>query len=452
MGPTAVMPPTPDGEIGYILKGYPRLSETFILNEIRLLERLGLRLHLFVLKQASHQTNHAMVREITASVTYQPEVTSLTDSNLVHWLWVNLPTFLRNHVRLWRLRPTAYFRTLLAALSMSVRYRSRRFAAPKKVFLKEFLQAGAIALEVLQSGRIRHLHAHFAHGATTIAMFVSQLTGIPFSFTAHAKDIYQRKLNPGDLLPRKLRRAAFVVTCTEANKTHLTGRCQQEAPIHTVYHGLDTAFFRPSAREYEPDKVPLILAVGRLVEKKGFRYLVQACRVLKDRGHVFRCQIIGETDTESTIVTQLISDLQLTDVVSVHPAVPHETLRDIYQQSTIFALPCQIVDDGDRDGIPNVLVEAMAMELPVVSTLVTGIPELIESGVDGLLVPQKDATTLAEALALLLEHPALRQQFGKAAREKVCMRFDAQHNTVALQTLFMSCLRQAPASHQRDVV
>src|SRR5215471_12651994 len=177
---TAEVPSIPEGEIGYILKGYPRLSETFILNEIRLLESMGLSLHLFALKRARHHKNHAMVRDIQAAVTYLPEVTSLTDRNFGRWLWVNLPKFFCSHVRLWRLRPQAYLQTLLAALSMSVRYRARVFGTPEKVFLKEFLQAGAIALHVLQSGRIRHLHAHFAHGATTIAMFVSQLCALPF--------------------------------------------------------------------------------------------------------------------------------------------------------------------------------------------------------------------------------------------------------------------------------
>jgi len=384
-------------------------------------------------------------------VTYLPEVTSLTDRNFGRWLWVNLPKFFCSHVRLWRLRPQAYLQTLLAALSMSVRYRARVFGTPEKVFLKEFLQAGAIALHVLQSGRIRHLHAHFAHGATTIAMFVSQLCALPFSFTAHAKDIYQQKLNPGDLLPTKMHRAAFVVTCTAANKAHLTALCPQNVAIHTVYHGLDTAFFTPSVRSYGSNQVPVILAVGRLVAKKGFAYLVQACRHLKDQGYTFRCQIVGEADEQADTITQLIHDLQLVDTVSLHPAVPHEELRHIYQHSTIFALPCQLVDDGDRDGIPNVLVEAMAMELPVVSTIVTGIPELIEPGVSGLLVPQKDAATLAEALAMLLKSPMLRQQLGKAARAKVCICFEARRNTVALHTLFISCLRREPASREVEV-
>ena len=442
MSRTAEMPSIPEGEIGYILKGYPRLSETFILNEIRLLESMGLSLHLFALKRARHHKNHAMVRDIQAAVTYLPEVTSLTESHFVHWLWVNLPKFFCSHVWLWRLRPQAYLQTLGAAISMSVRYRSRVSGWPKKVFLKEFLQAGVIALQVVQSGRVRHLHAHFAHGATTITMFASQLCGLPFSFTAHAKDIYQQKLNPGDLLPKKMRRAAFVVTCTAANKAHLTSLGLLGVTIHTVYHGLDTTFFTPSLREYEPDQVPVILAVGRLVEKKGFTYLVQACRYLKDQGYTFRCQIVGEAGEQTDTITQLIHSLQLADTVSLHPAVPHEELRNIYQHSTIFALPCQIVDDGDWDGIPNVLVEAMAMELPVVSTMVTGIPELIEPGVNGLLVPQKDATALAASLAMLLQYPALRQQLGKAAREKVCQLFEARRTTAALQTLFVSCLRQ----------
>lgn len=432
--------PLCDYEIGYILIGYPRASETFITNEIYLLETLGLKLSLFSVKKPVNEPNPAVVSKIKAKVIYLPETTLLSDSNFFLWLWINLPKFMKSQLQLCKLRPRTYFQTWLETVRMSFKYRASFFSMPKKVFFKEFLQAGYIALKILESGRIRHLHAHFCHGATNIAMFVSQLCGIPFSFTAHAKDIYLSELNPGDLLQVKIRRAKFIVTCTEANRLHLDTICPEGGSLHRIYHGLDTELFVPSDRKDMNSKIPLVLSVGRFVEKKGFPYLIRACRLLKDKGYTFQCQIIGELDEQRKAVNQLIKDLGLEEVVFLHDAVTQEDLREIYRISAVFVLPCLIGGNGDRDGIPNVLVEAMAMGIPVVSTNISGIPELIGNRRNGLLVPEKDATALAEAIGELLRNPALGQRLGAAARDKVCRFFNARKNTLALKELFISCL------------
>jgi glycosyltransferase involved in cell wall biosynthesis len=180
--------------------------------------------------------------------------------------------------------------------------------------------------------------------------------------------------------------------------------------------------------------------VGRLVEKKGFPVLIEACRLLKDRGYQFQCQLVSGAGPCAQQVASLIHDLGLEDTVVMRPAVTQEELRLVYQQATVFTLPCQIAENNDRDGIPNVLVEAMAAGLPVVSTNISGIPELIEHGVSGLLTPQKDAPALAGAIAELLDTPALRRKLGSAAREKVCRLFDAESNILALHQLFLDCL------------
>ncbi|MEJ7710235.1 MAG: glycosyltransferase family 4 protein [Pyrinomonadaceae bacterium] len=299
---------------------------------------------------------------------------------------------------------------------MSFSYRKNLLSPPNNIFIKEFLQAGYIAERVLESGRIGHLHAHFCHTTTSVTMFASALCGIPFSFTAHAKDIYLRQLNPGDLLRVKMRRAKFVVTCTRANQAHLEEVGGKRVPVHTVYHGLDTTLFAPHLTDQEPggyQSMPLILSVGRFVEKKGYTYLVEACQLLKEKGHKFHCQLIGGDGEYADQVRNLIKELNLGETVSIRPAVTQEELLHIYQQGTIFVLPCQIISNGDRDGIPNVLVEAMSMELPVISTDISGIPELIDHEVNGLLVPQKNAVDLACAMETLLENPTLRRKLGK---------------------------------------
>ncbi len=323
---------------------------------------------------------------------------------------------------------------------MTFRYRSSFFQTPKKAFIKEFLQAGFIAEKILVSGEFRHLHGHFCHGSTTITMFVSQLIGLPFSFTAHAKDIYLPKLNPGDLLKRKIEMSQFVVTCTGANKIHLASLSPKDNAIHTIYHGLDISLFKSGREERDSEAIPLILSVGRFVEKKGFDHLMKALRMLKDQGHVFQCRIVGEPDDQSGLVKQLIQDLKLEETVFISGGITQAELRQVYRECTFFVLPCQIVNNGDRDGIPNVLVEAMAMGIPVLSTAISGIPELIETGEEGFLLPQRDDIALADAMATYLENPALRAEFAKAGRRKVCRSFDSKKTNIALKDLFISSI------------
>ena len=432
-----------DTQIGYILKGYPRTSETFITNEIRLLERMGINLSIFSIKKLEGQKNHAMTKDITSSVTYLPQADPLSETRFSKWLVDNVPKFSASHARLLKRKPLAYLETLMECLAMSIQYRNSLFELPMEVFFKEFLQAGFIASEALEIGQIQHFHAHFCHGSTTIAMFASKMSGIPYSFTAHAKDIYLKELNPGKLLQKKMRRAEFLVTCTGANEDHLKRLAPKGTKIHRIYHGLDTHLFShedEAAKQQKSDEVPVVLSVGRLVEKKGFDYLIKACALLKERGRRFQCQIVGGGDGYTEILVNLIKELKLEDTVKLHGAVTQEELRDIYKKATLFALPCLVVDNGDRDGIPNVLVEAMSMRVPVISTDISGIPELIDNNVNGLLVPEKNAVAMADAIEKLLTDPTLREQLRDAGRARVCKDFDSQITTLDLKDLFVARL------------
>jgi glycosyltransferase involved in cell wall biosynthesis len=430
-------------EIGYVLKAFGRTSETFITNEIHLLESLGAKLTIFSIKKLESQRRHGVVSRVTSPVIFLPEAAPVNEAGFLKWLCLTLPRFALVHLKLFSLRPLNYLMTLFEALRFCIRYRSRRFV-PKKVFVKEFLQAGYIAFEALEAGAIRHLHAHFCHGATTVTMFASRLSGLPFSFTAHAKDIYLGELNPGDLLSLKMSRAKFVVSCADANRRRLEKLCPPHTPLHTIYHGIDTSLFEPSEDVGDAScggpQVPLILSVGRIVEKKGFDYLLKACHRLRLQGRDFKCLIVGGADKHSETIERLIGELRLEDIVAAQSSVTQEELKQIYGRATVFALPCLVTDNGDRDGIPNVLVEAMAMKLPVVSTDISGIPELVQSGVNGLLAPSRDEVRLAEAIAALLDDPGLRRRLGEAARARVLHSFDSKRNTVFLKNLFVECL------------
>ena len=439
--------PNPDlgeGIVGYILKGYPRLSEPFIANEIHLLETMGVELALFSIKQGDRGPSHAVVDKIRAPVSYVPVVSSVSKSTLIGWLWNNGAQFLPALGSLLKRRPVKVFAVLGQAVRMSWRYRNRSWLKPKKAIIKEFLQASDIAAKVLKHGRIAHLHGHFCHEATTVTMFVSELTNIPFSFTAHAKDLYERRLNPGDLLEHKFAQARFVATCTEANLDYIRRRVPDADNVYTIYHGLDVQAFRPVVRHGDAAGSPLIIAVGRFVEKKGFRYLIDACALLKRRNIDFQCLIVGERGDQYEPIVRQISEFEVGSMVTLQEPVSQEELRNLYARATVFALPCLVTDSGDRDGIPNVVAESMAMGLPVICSRVSGIPEIVSHRENGWLVEEKDAEQLADGLAALLLDAALRERLGRAARATICDVFDSSRTTHQLRALLVQQLRIHP--------
>ena len=429
--------------VAYVMNGFPRLSETFIAHEIHQLEASGLRLRLFVVKRENEDKVHPVVATIRAPLAYLPDATSLSGTTLPAWLARNLPAFWRANAAVALRHPGRYLATLAAALALSWRHRPAALTTGarglRKVFIKEFLQAGQIADALHRAGDVGHLHGHFCHGVATITWFASRLSGIPFSFTAHAKDLYQADLNPGDLLERKLGAARFVATCTCANAGVLGLRHPRPQDVHTVYHGLDTSYFAPAPTACDR-AVPLILAVGRFVEKKGFDHLIEACALLRRAGVRFDCLIVGERGSACEAMHELIEARGLTNTVCLRSAVTQDELREIYRTARVFALPCQVMQDGDRDGFPNVLAEAMAMGVPVVSTAISGIPEMIDHGVHGLLVEPRSAPELADALRRVLTEPGLHERLARAGRERICERFDSRRTTLVLRDLFVAQL------------
>jgi glycosyltransferase involved in cell wall biosynthesis len=333
-----------------------------------------------------------------------------------------------------RLDPDRYEAALEYALTFEIKSR-------------QILEAIFLAYGLIHTG-VRHLHAHFADTTTQVAMLASMMTGIPFSFTCHAKDIY---LGDPEDLTRKIKRAKFVVTCTSANVTYLqqlVGEAEARK-INVVYHGVDVEKFSPG-EPTERGSPPQILSVGRLVEKKGFPELLRACAILRSKGHDFRCLIIGE-GPERPVLEKQIRHLELTDIVSIPGARSHEEVLDAYRHADVFALPCQVLKNGDRDGIPNVLLEAMAVGLPVVTTPVSGIPELVRHGENGILIPERNHRSLASALEKLLLDADLRLRLGKAARLSVVRDFDSAMHVSQLAAFFSAALRQSDGQELSSV-
>jgi glycosyltransferase involved in cell wall biosynthesis len=401
-------------ELAYVLRMFPQISETFIANEMLGLEGWGVPFRLFSYRKPREQVNHECVRRIQTPTEY-----------LVDPLWRHPLTLIRASGAAYRLDPKAYRRTLQYVLAHSLRRR-------KANDFQRLLQAACLA-QLVTAGGVRHLHAHFARGATEVAALVSMMTGLPFSLTAHAGDIYTAR--PDDLR-EKISAAQFVVTCTRTNQVYLQGLVNEgeRDKIRLIYHGVDLQkfSFATAARVARP---PLVLAAGRLVEKKGLRYLLEACRILKERGYSFRCLIVGE-GPERGRLENLVKTLGLESIVELPGSCNQEELLTFYRQANVFVLPCTVVDNGDRDGIPNVILEAMAVGLPVIATPVSGIPEVIQDGYSGLLSPERDSQALASAIARMLEEPSLREQLQSNALSTVVEKFDARRNIQLLASLF----------------
>ncbi len=422
--------------LGYVIKGFPRLSESFISAEVLRLEKLGQRITVFALAHGDDMAAPVLA-DMGSPLAYMPSAGSVRKSTLLQWLCQVIPVFAPIHWRLFRKRPNAWLSTLAQAWRFARDYRHSKDRCAKRSYFKQFLQAGAIA-EALPRAGITHLHGHFCHNATTITWFAARLAGCSFSFTAHAKDIYQERHNPGDLLARKTEAASFVTTCTSANHSHLEAKLGAIPCLHTVYHGLDTHFFAPAERPMRD--MPRLIAVGRHVEKKGFDLLITALEILQKQGLALECRIIGENGPVSDALARQIASAGLGNLVTLDPPLPHAHLRACYAEADIFVLPCRIDDSGDRDGIPNVLAEAMATGLAVVSTDVSGIPELVRNDENGLLVAPDDAQALASALERLVSDVELRGRLGAAAVATISEKFDADRTILKMDRLFAETL------------
>jgi glycosyltransferase involved in cell wall biosynthesis len=384
------------------------------LNELLALERQGVPLRIYSIMNPEEGIVHADVAKLRTPVEYFPVG--------LRGAW----DIARAHLRVVAATPGPYARTLVEALS-------RMRPAP----VKHFVRAGWLAAR-LRDVRAGHLHAHFAHGPASVAQFASRLAGVGFSFTAHAKDIYT---SPPEILRAKLRRARFVVTCTQFNKAHLANLAGDPwgGHIHCVYHGVNFDRFRSNGGgSADPrGRLPTCLSIGRLVEKKGFVYLIEASRILKARGRSMTVRIVGGGDQRSALEAE-IARAGLQGTVQLTGPMPQEDLFALYESASVFALPCVVTNNGDRDGIPNVLVEAMRMGVPVISTAISGIPELVIDGKTGLLVPPRDPHALADAIAALLDDPDRARSLAAQAAALVSERFDLHRNAEYLRDLLLA--------------
>ncbi len=378
----------PNNTLGYILKGYPRISETFISNEILLLERLGFRMRLFPMRHPREDFCHDSVKQIQAQVDYLPTE-----------ILLDFPRLLLPNIFLAVKRPAQYKHGLSLAYS---RYKRTANLAT----FKHLLQAGYLCnSHLLKDTSITHLHGHFAHSPTSVTMFAALLSGRPFSFTAHAKDIYTSN---SEQLREKIRLAEFVLTCTDYNRKYLEDISDGlDTPIHCIYHGIDLKLFSPSIKHTICTPPYKLLTVARITEKKGLPTLYKALRILKDDGLQFEHTLIGDGDDKNAIL-RLITELGLDDCCHCLGTRTHKEVLKQFEKSDLFVLACEIADNGDRDGIPNVLVESLAMGVPSLSTNVSAIPEILIHGKTGITVEPSQPEILAQQIKEIVTNHSLR--------------------------------------------
>jgi glycosyltransferase involved in cell wall biosynthesis len=404
---------SPGGRIAVVVKGYPRLSETFIAQEILALERSGLDIEIWSLRRPTDGALHLLHRQIRAPVFYLPE-----------YLY-------QEPLRIVRAVASAVRRPGFGRL-MRVFWRDFvRDPTPNRV--RRLGQAFVMAEEI--DTAVRHLHVHYLHTPASVVRYAALLSGLRFSFSAHAKDIWTtREWEKRE----KIADSLWGVTCTRSGADELMRVSPMQCPgrVALLYHGLDLARFpappagRPPRDGSDPQSPVEIVTVGRTVAKKGFDDLLSALALLPEELS-WRLTHIGSGEMRPALQRQA-ERLGLADRVAWRGALPQDRVVEILRAADLFVLPCKEGRKGDRDGLPNVLMEAATQALPILSTRFAGVPEFVRDGVDGDLVPPGDVAALAAALRRLVQDPARRSMLGAAALERVRTAFSFEASIAAL--------------------
>ena len=416
--------------VAVVVKGYPRLSETFIAQEILALERRGVDIVIVSLRRPTDRFTHPIHAEIRSPVLYLPEYLHDAPGRVL---------------RAWKIARTlpGYHRARSMWLADLVRDRTANR-------VRRFGQALVFAAEL---GRARFIHAHFLHTPASVARYASAMLGIPWSFSAHAKDVWT---TPEWEKREKLADARFGVTCTRVNLEHLAALAPSPDTVELVYHGLDHTRFphrareRPSRDGSDPSDPVRILSVGRLVEKKGFDDLLGALSMVPS-ALAWRLEIVGGGALEARL-RRRAATLGIAERVRWQGSLAHDRVVECFGDADLFALASRISADGDRDGLPNVLMEAQLLGAACIATRVSAMPELIEHDVNGLLVSPRDPAALAATLERAIVDPALRSRLAAAGRRTVTARFSFEEGVARIAARLTAASDPLPAPVPTDAL
>ena len=398
--------------IAYILHRFPCLTETFIMREMYWLREHNVDLQIYSLLPPIDEVVHQQARELLGHANYSP---------LLSWAVIRAQMYF-----LWR-SPLRYVRALVRMIWQTYREPSV-LARALAIF-----PVSVYFARLLKKQKIDHIHAHFVWLEGLAAGIAEDLLDITFTIQPHAHGLFLR--NRRDVR-RELENASRVITISSYHRAYIADLCPRidASDIEVVYCGVESDRMQPASQSSRPGPLQIV-SVGRLIEKKGYEYLIDACAALIRRGVDFRCQIVGEGRSETALKQRIRKD-DLEDRVILLGALSQEKICDLYRQADILALPCVVARNGDRDGIPVVLMEAMAFGLPVVTTAVTGIPDLVRDQENGLLVEERNAADLAEALERLCADPGLRARLGSGARRTIVDNFDVCTNAAKMADVF----------------
>jgi colanic acid/amylovoran biosynthesis glycosyltransferase len=397
--------------LAYVMSRFPKLTETFVLYEMVAMEQLGFQISIYPLIRQRESVTHAEVRRLQKSARYLPFFSSAIVRAQVYHL---------------HRRPRAYLSTL--ALVVRANIGSLNYLGGALAIFPKVVQFARIA----RAEGIDHIHCHFSSHPAAAGFILHRLTGIPFSFTAHGSDLHVDR----HMLREKVTEAAFVVAISEYNRRLILDHCGDQFAQKTVviHSGVDTEFFRPRASPPAAGAPFAIACIGRLMEVKGQAYLIEACRLLAMKGVEFVCHLVGEGPDRRKL-ERLVTSAGLQTKVNFVDPLTRDQIAELLHRVDLLVAPSVPTRDGRREGIPVVLMEAMASGVPVVASRISGIPELVDDGQSGLLVPPGDPRSLAQAIDLLRSDPDRRMRLAAAGREKVCAAFDMNRTAEHLAQL-----------------
>lgn len=421
--------PTPHRQrrVAYLVSRFPKLTETFILFELLAVERHGVAVELFPLMRARasgvHPEGQPLWRKVAERIrpdrglpVMHPEAVPLVER--AHYSGFLSGAVLRDNVTVFRRGPRRYLRTLgqlVVDMAGSANYLVGSLAIfPLAVHFGERMRLLGV----------EHVHAHFANHPATAAWIIHQTAGLPYSFTGHGADLQVDQHG----LRRKVREAAATVTISGYNRRFISEHTGVRDDRVTVIHcGVDTEIVAPPPGGRAPADPPEVLCIGTFYEVKGHPVLIEACASLRDRGLRFVCRLVGEGPDRDAL-ERLVAERDLRDIVRFEGTMTRGQILDAMQSASVLVVPSVPTESGRREGIPVVLMEAMASELPVVASAISGIPELVRDDHTGVLVPPRDPIALADAVERLLADPARASRLGRAGRAAVVEDFDQAAN------------------------
>lgn len=401
----------PHGKVAYMMSRFPKITETFVLYEIVAVQSLGVEVEIYPLQRERTTAMHPEAVPLAQAAHFQPMVA---------------PGFLAAHGHYLRRSPRRYFGALWDSLRAT--WGSARYFFGILAFFPKTVQFA----RMMERDGIAHIHAHFASHPAAAAFIIHRLTGIPYSFTAHGSDLHRDQ----HMLCEKIAEASFAVTISHYNARLIAEACGDAIARQVVVLrcGVDTSAFTPRPRYNTnggQDQPLHILSIGTLHEVKGQKYLIEACRLLVERGVRFTLELVGDGPDRPALEAQ-VTAAGLEDRVVFHGRQERQAIIDLLQKADALVAPSVPSSDNRREGIPVVLMEAMASSVAVIASDLSGIPELVEHEVCGLLTPPGDSAAIAAALERLWRDPALRQQLADGGRAKVLREFDLATNAAAL--------------------